>query len=336
MGWQATAVAAEPTRSLPLAVDLGANATLENTRSLGRFGVGTVFVSNVEDGTRSGAVVAATPLEQTGLGPGGRDTTAQHLGRRLAEEFLAATPPVYVLRSAADVRALGSLEHNTVVPVPQSGEPLQLAQPWQTPEPWAQLAAGLEEVHSRSEFLEDLTGVAASQQVTDLLSAKASSAGFADEAAAIAYVDAHPVAAVDTNQVTISAAGQFVMGSRTNDFPVTIVNGLSFPVTVRLVFESAAPQRIKVPPTDFVTVEPGQNLTLNVAPEASSNGVVAVDAALQTRGGETFGIPVTIEITATDLGRVGWIIIIVSGAVVLGGTVLRIRAVQRENAKGVR
>src|SRR5690606_15710606 len=111
-------------------------------------------------------------------------------------------------------------------------------------------------------------------------------------------------------------------------------NGLPFAVTVRLVFDSAAPQRIQVPPTEFVTVEPGENLTLNVAPEATSNGVVAVAAALQTKGEETFGAPVTIEITATDLGRVGWIIIIVSGAVVLGGTFLRIRAVQRENARG--
>jgi len=44
------------------------------------------------------------------------------------------------------------------------------------------------------------------------------------------------------------------------------------------------------------------------------------------------GAPVPIEITATDFGRVGWIIILVSGAVVVGGTALRIRAVQRERA----
>jgi hypothetical protein len=40
-----------------------------------------------------------------------------------------------------------------------------------------------------------------------------------------------------------------------------------------------------------------------------------------------------VEITATGLGRVGWIIIVISGAVVGGGTFLRIRAVQRERAR---
>ena len=114
--------------------------------------------------------------------------------------------------------------------------------------------------------------------------------------------------------------------------PVTITNSLAFPVTVRLVFDSASPQRIQVPPTDYVTVEPGEHLTLNIEPEASSNSVVNVQASLETVGGDRFGIPATIEITATDLGRVGWIIILVSGAVVLGGTAWRISAVRRERA----
>lgn len=334
MGWQATAVASETTRSLPLAVDLGADATEANTSLLGQYGIGTIFAENViGNGTGTGGVVGVDEPELTGMGPGGRDSDAQQLSRRLAEEYVADSPRVYLLRTPADVAALGTLEHNALVPVPDNGGgSVRFAPPQEVPEPHLELAAELDHVHANAQFLQDLTGQSDPEMI-DVLSARASSSGFTDEAAAVAYVDAHPLATVDTDKVTINAAQQFVMGARTNNFPVTLTNGLEFPVTVRLVFNSASPQRIHVPPTDFVTLEPGENLSLNITPEASSNGVVAVDAQLQTRGEENFGVPVTIEITATNLGSVGWIIIIVSGAVVLGGTFLRIRAVQRENAR---
>ncbi|NHB84853.1 hypothetical protein G7085_10245 [Tessaracoccus sp. HDW20] len=74
-------------------------------------------------------------------------------------------------------------------------------------------------------------------------------------------------------------------------------------------------------------------MTLDVTPEATANGVALVRAQAITAGGVAVGKPITIEITATNFGRVGWIIILVSGAVVLGGTAWRIRAVRREQAK---
>ncbi|MFV0428115.1 MAG: DUF6049 family protein, partial [Arachnia sp.] len=129
------------------------------------------------------------------------------------------------------------------------------------------------------------------------------------------------------------AASQFVMGSRTNEFPVTVTNGIELPVTVRIAFTSDSPQRIDVPTTDLVTVQPGEKLTVNIAPEAASNSVVVVSAQLETAHGQPVGDEREIEITATDLGRVGWVIIVASGMVVLGGTFLRIRAVRRERAE---
>ena len=82
-----------------------------------------------------------------------------------------------------------------------------------------------------------------------------------------------------------------------------------------------------------LTIEPGENLTLIAAPQASANSVVTVTVRMETIGGTMFGAPVAIDITATELGRVAWIIIFISGAVVLGGTVWRIRAVQAERSK---
>lgn len=140
-------------------------------------------------------------------------------------------------------------------------------------------------------------------------------------------------AKVDLSKVTLRAAASYVMGSRTNTFPATLTNGLDIPITVGVEFTSENPQRIRVPSLDPVLVGPGESATLNVTPEATANGVVLVHAQITTLSGATIGRPVSIEITATDFGRVGWIIIVVSGAVVLGGTALRIRAVRQERAK---
>ena len=82
-----------------------------------------------------------------------------------------------------------------------------------------------------------------------------------------------------------------------------------------------------------MTLEPGEQRTVNVTLHSAANGVVMVRAQLATQEGTRFGPEAPVEITATGLGRVGWIIIIVSGAVVVGGTFLRIRAVQRERAR---
>ena len=46
----------------------------------------------------------------------------------------------------------------------------------------------------------------------------------------------------------------------------------------------------------------------------------ALERNRYTEAWRAFGAAVPIEITATDLGKVGWILIIVSGAVVLAGT----------------
>ena len=124
-----------------------------------------------------------------------------------------------------------------------------------------------------------------------------------------------------------------VMGDRANQFPATLTNGLTVPVTVGVRFTSDAPQRIRVPDLEPQVIPPGESITVNITPEAAANGVALVQAQPVTAGGVALGKSTTIEITATDFGRVGWIIILVSGAVLLGGTAWRIRAVRRERGK---
>ncbi len=134
---------------------------------------------------------------------------------------------------------------------------------------------------------------------------------------------------VNTN-VTVSASPRVLMSSRANEFPVTVSNRLTEQIQVRIVFSSDNPQRLKIPPTDLIRVAPGQNLTVNVRPEATSNGLVNVTASLQTGSGQPVGRPTRIAVEVTDLGTIGWIMVIVSGIVLVAATALRIRQVRRK------
>lgn len=130
--------------------------------------------------------------------------------------------------------------------------------------------------------------------------------------------------------VTLSASPRVLMSSRTNEFPVTVSNQLAEPIQVRVVFSSDNPQRLTIPASDVITVGPGQNQTVNVRPQATANGLVNVTAALQTAAGTPVGRTTRIAVEVTDLGMIGWIIVIVSGVVLVAATALRIRQVRRK------
>lgn len=255
------------------------------------------------------------------------------LAARVAEELLAERPPLYVIDTpaAAEVDQQDGTwrRHVPATALPQ--EPLRGAEA-PSAAAWPLVSAELDEAADAAAFVAELTDSAAPD--TDLrLGPLAFSKGFADEQAAASYVEAASPPVLDTSKVTLLAAQSFVMGARTNTFPATVTNELAVPVTVRVQFQSDSPQRLRVPPTDAVTIEPGGSATVNITPEATSNGVTAVRAQVTSMSGTPLGATIPIEITATDLGRVGWIIILVSGAVVVGGTALRIRAVRGQRAK---
>ena len=134
--------------------------------------------------------------------------------------------------------------------------------------------------------------------------------------------------------VSLNASARFVMSSRTNEFPVTVTNDLTEPIQVKVVVTSNNPQRLTVPPSEVVTVQPNQSVTVNIRPQATSNGVVTAQAYAATESGRrvTPDTPITIEVT--DLGVVAWIIVGVSGLVLVGATAWRIRQVRRRLAAG--
>ena len=129
--------------------------------------------------------------------------------------------------------------------------------------------------------------------------------------------------------VTLDASHRFLMSSRTNQFPVTVTNNLAEQIRVRVVVRTDNPQRLTVPPSDLVTVAPGQSVTVNIRPEATSNGLVIARAYVATAAGHRVSPDTSITVEITDLGVVAWIIVGVSGFVLVGATAWRIRQVRR-------
>jgi hypothetical protein len=163
----------------------------------------------------------------------------------------------------------------------------------------------------------------------------ASSAWIADPQGGRDYVDAlRRLIGRDTvnDGVRLNASGRFVMSARTNQFPITVTNDLSEAITVRVEVTTTNTQRLSIPPTELITVAPGQSQTVNIRPEASGNGLISGTARAVTSGGKRVGRDIQLTFEVTELGFVAWIIVGVSGVVLVATTALRIRQVRRRDA----
>lgn len=133
-----------------------------------------------------------------------------------------------------------------------------------------------------------------------------------------------------SSKVQLHVVEDFVTSADSQEIPVTVTNGLAEAIRVKVVFTSENPQRIDVEDSEVRTVGAGESETIRVRVSTRANGQVGVTAALATSTGRQLGSARDVTITATQAGRVGWIIIIASGAVFLLGTAVRIRQVQAE------
>ncbi|RRD06239.1 hypothetical protein EII34_03710 [Arachnia propionica] len=338
--WSATALNSADlpeVAELPLVADLGEHSDEDLALILAKSGYTTIFTDRLE---RNGSIGSSNtigydvePLGRPGIGPGTTTSPIQVTQRRLAEGLLAGNVRVHMARNAAALPQLPLIEEaETPAALPTLREPAVFpATPVAAPQ-WSALLARSKGLFTESALLEELTGTNR-ESTNATIAALASSADFDREPEALAFLGAWAGERPDASQVRLSSASQFVMGSDRNVFPMTISNPLPLPVRVRVQFNSDSPNRLDIPASEIVTIAPGEQQTVSVTPIAKANGVVTVRAQLTSPDGTAFGPVIPVEVTATGFGRVGWIIIIVSGAVVLGGTLLRIRTVQKETAQ---
>lgn len=136
--------------------------------------------------------------------------------------------------------------------------------------------------------------------------------------------------------IRLSATPLVTMASAESTFPVTVTNGLTDTITVRVAAQSANAQRIEVGDSREVTVRPGDSETAQLPVEASGNGVVDARVHVEALDGRRLTPDVTITVEATSLGAVGWVITVVSGVVLVASTAWRIRQVRRSRGTTAR
>ncbi len=130
--------------------------------------------------------------------------------------------------------------------------------------------------------------------------------------------------------VSLSVTPDIVTSAAEQEVPVTVTNHLDRAVSVKATFTSENPQRLVVADSELESIPAGGTETIRVTIQAKANGKVGVTGQLVTESGRPIGEAQSMTITATSMGRIGWIIIVGSGVVLLGATAMRIRQVQRE------
>lgn len=142
---------------------------------------------------------------------------------------------------------------------------------------------------------------------------------------------ATPTIGTGPTGVTLTVSDWVITSAEDNQLPVSITNNTRQVITVGVAFSSANTLRIEVPDSEQVTIGPGETSSVRVRPQTHGNGVVAIIAQPITPSGQMIGTPVEFSATGTNAGRLGWIIIIASGVVLLVGTAMRVRQVRHQN-----
>ncbi len=163
---------------------------------------------------------------------------------------------------------------------------------------------------------------------TQILSRAASSTWVGEAAERSAWLSAATAdltAASKPDAVELAATSRFVMSGKANEFPITVTNRLPDPVTVSVHLTSSNPQRLEVSASEAITVNPGESRTINIRPVATSNGIATVTAQLTTSGDTRIGAPIEITVEATQYGVIGWVLVAISGIVLIATTAWSLR-----------
>lgn len=286
--------------------------------------------------TTSTTLVTHDPSITTGgPGPDPRNSMAQRRGRLLSELALNQRPTVLAVQDAAGAAALLSLVGwATTVGLDELPNASGLPPATSVPSAASPLWAAINQAHARMTAWFDLIGTPDQGALQAAqISSRAANPRLGDRAAqwleqSIASVPAD----LQHAGITVQMAETFVLGDSSGNLPITITNASSVAVRVKVRMESDNAQRISIPDTAVVTVPANSSVLVQFTPEARTNGVVEFTAQAVTEGNREVGPPRRFSVNATNFGQVGWLIIIASGVVVLGGTAIRIKQVQRERA----
>ncbi|MFT8395009.1 DUF6049 family protein [Propionibacterium sp.] len=342
-----------PLASLPLAVLPSQGPTSSELLSFIAQAEPDVVLTQTSDAgtivsrTGSGESVVTVPAD---IGTGGpppdpADDIVHRAGRLQSEQLLSSaqgTPAVNVVTTADEARAqLVTAQGRTLVSLEDLTEHYASSQNIIPSKNHAAAASALisaeQNARQTESFYVALTGTQSLNM--QMVSLRAWSASFASEQQAADYLAAatrNATNSIGGGRVTVHISSQLVVPTEATQLPISLTNTMKLPVRVRVHFTSDNPRRITIADTSIITIDPGDSATVRISPVAAGNGTVQMTAVAMTTGDQPVALdqPVTFVVTANSAGKVGWMIIIAAGIVLLGATALRVKQVRREKARG--
>ena len=99
--------------------------------------------------------------------------------------------------------------------------------------------------------------------------------------------------------ISIQSSKRISIASSHSEIPLTIVNHSRFPLTVRAMLSSLSSSRLTSVPTDLVTVQVGQRLTVPIEIVFTGIGQVEVMVSLENSAGQDLGLGQKISIASS-------------------------------------
>ncbi|SER74832.1 hypothetical protein SAMN05443377_10894 [Propionibacterium cyclohexanicum] len=290
-------------------------------------------------------VAVRSAIASGGPGPAPSDDLVHRIGRLQSEQLLSSsqgTPALSVVSTAEQARAeLAPAPGRQRVPLSElvtghRAPGLTISHPEAASPPDA-LASAERTARDTEALVASLSGVPSWLDM-DAVSLRAWSSSFPAVEQATAYLAAasHDAnAKIGGGTVTVHISPQLVVPTEETQLPISLTNTMKMTTHVRVHFVSDNPQRVRIDDTDEITLNAGDSATVRIAPQASANGTVAMHAVVTAANGTPLpsSEPVSFIVTATNAGRAAWVIIIASGAILLGLTALRVRQVRHERAR---
>jgi Family of unknown function (DUF6049) len=126
-------------------------------------------------------------------------------------------------------------------------------------------------------------------------------------------------------QIVRPSSGSYTLGSESSKLPITVDNKLPYPVTIRISITTDVNglPGFSAKDVGVQAVDSNQKRTLTVPTKTTRVGRIKVHAALLTPNGVTLGDSVPLTLRSTFLGKIGVVITIVAGVVLVLALLIR-------------
>jgi len=124
-------------------------------------------------------------------------------------------------------------------------------------------------------------------------------------------------------KVTVTGPTFVALSSATGQFPLTVTNGLTVPVTVEVIVHAENPA-VTVDKIPSLTLDAGQRRDIEATARSDGSGLTGVRVRLTTSSHRPVGKPWTFDVRSTQIGMAIWVVMGIGAAILFGAAGRRI------------